>query len=194
MKKLTDKEERFSQAVLTAENLTDAYIAVYNCGRMKRATISRKAVEVNQKPHVAARVAELKAARCERTSIDADYVLKRLVEIDQMDVVDILEDEGGFKSISKWPKVWRSFLSGMDVSEVFAGSGDDRAIVGMMKKIKWPDKVKNLELMGKHVSVQAFRENINHSGSLEIESLTDEQLDAKIAARAAAFGGETSQA
>lgn len=30
----------------------------------------------------------------------------------------------------------------------------------LLKKIKWPDKVKNLELLGKHVSVQAFKEQM----------------------------------
>lgn len=31
---------------------------------------------------------------------------------------------------------------------------------GLLKKIKWPDKIKNLELLGKHVTVQAFREQV----------------------------------
>ncbi|NGE23598.1 terminase small subunit, partial [Klebsiella pneumoniae] len=32
----------------------------------------------------------------------------------------------------------------------------------LLKKIKWPDKVKNLELLGKHISVQAFREQVKN--------------------------------
>ncbi|MFW8217264.1 terminase small subunit, partial [Klebsiella pneumoniae] len=30
----------------------------------------------------------------------------------------------------------------------------------ILKKIKWPDKVKNLELIGKHVDVNAFKERM----------------------------------
>lgn len=30
----------------------------------------------------------------------------------------------------------------------------------LLKKIKWPDKVKNLELIGKHICVQAFKEQV----------------------------------
>ncbi|MNP67377.1 Terminase small subunit [compost metagenome] len=87
-------------------------------------------------------------------------MLNRLTEIDQMDLLDILEDDMSIKPLSKWPKVWRQSLSGFDIAEMFEGAGKERDLVGLMKKIKWPDKVKNLELLGKHVNVNAFRENV----------------------------------
>lgn len=37
--------------------------------------------------------------RNKRLRVSADYVLLRLVEIDQMDVLDILNDDGGLKPI-----------------------------------------------------------------------------------------------
>ena len=36
---------------------------------------------------------------------------------------------------------------------------------GCFKKIKWPDKVKNLELLGKHIGVGAFTEKVDHTSS-----------------------------
>ena len=177
MKKLTIKEEGACQSLLIEGEKSAAYQANYKCSNMKSATINRKAVELFDKPHIVARVNELKEARSERTSIDADYVLKRLVEIDEMDVLDILEDTGAVKAISKWPKAWRTLISGLDVSEVMVG---DAAI--LLKKIKWPDKVKNLELIGKHVEVQAFKEKLELSGKLEHEDISDEELDKRIAA------------
>lgn len=56
------------------------------------------------KPVIQNRIAELKAKRNKDVGIDADYVLRRLVEIDQMDVLDILNDDGSLKQISLWPK------------------------------------------------------------------------------------------
>ena len=73
-----------------------------------------------------------------------------------MDVLDILLANGELKPIAQWPKVWRTTLSGMDVTEM---AGD---AAGLLKKIKWPDKVKNLELLGKHVTVQAFKDNVKN--------------------------------
>jgi phage terminase small subunit len=104
--------------------------------------------------------------RAKRTEIDADHVLRRLAEIDDMDVADILNADGSIKPVKDWPKVWRRSISGMDVSEIFSGAGDDKALAGLLKKIKLPDKLKNLELMGKHVSVGAFKDVVDNRHSL----------------------------
>lgn len=114
------------------------------------------------------RIAELMAERNKRLRVSADYVLLRLVEIDQMDVLDILNDDMSIKPVSQWPKVWRQYLSGFDLADMFEGRGDDKELVGILKKIKWPDKVKNLELIGKHVDVNAFKERVEVSGTLTI--------------------------
>lgn len=174
MKILTAKEEGFCQSFLILQDKSAAYRENYNCANMKPATVNRKAVELSDKAHVNARIAELMAERCERTQIDADYVLKRLVEIDQMDVLDILHSDGSIKSIQDWPAVWRTYISGMDLSELFEGRGDERVMIGVLKKIKWPDKVKNLELIGKHVNVQAFKDRIEHSGSISHEEMLEQ--------------------
>ena len=164
-KKLTPKQEMFCLEYIVDMNATQAAIrAGYSVK-----TASRIASENLYKPDVQARVSELKVARTERVEIDADYVLSRLVEIDQMDVKDIMTDEGSLKKIREWPSAWRRYISGLDLAELFEGSGDERISVGVMKKIKWPDKVKNLEMLGKHTAIQAWRENLdlsNRDGSL----------------------------
>ena len=144
-KKLTDKQEAFCQEYLIDLNATQAAI---------RAGYSEKtAASMGQqnliKLEITKRLHELKAKRSEKTQIDANYVLNRLAEIDSMDVADILESDGSVKPINEWPKVWRQTVSGVDVSS-------DGEVI--LKKVKWPDKVKNLELLGKHVGVQAFQE------------------------------------
>ncbi|NDL10199.1 terminase small subunit, partial [Photorhabdus kayaii] len=110
--------------------------------------------------------------------------LKRLVEIDRMDVLDIIDDDGRLKAVSEWPVVWRTTLSGFDISTTiydYDGSTEET----ILKKIKWPDKVKNLELLGKHVGVQAFRESVKTEltgaggGPIKID-LTDEQLEERL--------------
>jgi hypothetical protein len=45
-----------------------------------------------------------------------------------------------------------------------------------------------LDLIGKHVDVQAFREQINHSGLIEYKNLSDEEITARIAAHEVARG------
>lgn len=156
-RKLAKKQQIFADTLLADPELnqTNAYLFAYPSAKQKTAEVN--ATRLMKLPHVCAYIMKAMNERSQRTKIDSDYVLQRLVEIDQMDVADILEEDGSTKPISKWPAVWRQYLSGIDIADMYEGEGP---AVGVLKKIKWPDKVKNLELLGKHVDVQAFKERI----------------------------------
>lgn len=149
---LNDKQEMFCREYLVDLNATQAAIRAGYSDKTARSQANRMLTNVD----IEKRIQELMSSRSEQLKVDAKYVLRRLVEIDQMDVADILLSNGEIKPIKDWPKVWRITLSGIDVTEM---AGD---AAGLLKKIKWPDKVKNLELLGKHISVQAFKEQVDH--------------------------------
>jgi phage terminase small subunit len=158
------QQELFAQLVAKGNNPSDAYREAYPKSQSwKNEAVWSQASRLTNNSKVSARLDDLKQAASTRAEIDASYVLKRLAEIDQMDVIDILEDDGRIKPIRQWPKVWRQYLSGMDVSEIMQNNGDDNAVATVLKKIKWPDKLRNLELLGKHLNVGAFVERIDHS-------------------------------
>lgn len=160
MANLTPKQQRFVEEYLIDLNATQAAI---RSGYSEK-TAQEIGSENLSKPMVAKAISDAQLKREERTQIDADYVLKRLVEIDQMDVLDIMDDHGNVKPIKDWPKVWRQFVSNIETISM-----EDEA--GWLKKIKWPDKVKNLELLGKHVSVGAFKDKIEHDVSDPLKEL-----------------------
>lgn len=145
------------------ENQTQAAI---NAGFSPN-TAAVKASVMMRDERIQKRIAELMEERNKRLRVSADYVLLRLVEIDQMDVLDILNDDGTLKPIREWPKIWRTTLSGFDLSSTIMNM-DETSIETILKKIKWPDKVKNLELIGKHVDVNAFKERLEVSGTVTI--------------------------
>ncbi|HDQ4327482.1 TPA: terminase small subunit [Pseudomonas aeruginosa] len=148
---LTKKQRLFVDEYLIDLNATQAAIrAGYS---------TRRATEIGyqllQRPEVAQAIQAAMAERSKRTEVEADYVIRRLREIDEMDVLDILEDDGSFRSIRDWPKAWRQFLSGIEIAELFEGRGDDRRIAGVLRKVKWPDKLRNLELLSRHVGTES---------------------------------------
>lgn len=155
-KPLTAMQEAYAQEYTKCpENQTQAAI---NAGFSPN-TAAVKASAMMRDERIQKRIAELMEERNKRLRVSADYVLLRLVEIDQMDVLDILSDDGTLKPIREWPKIWRTTLSGFDLSSTIMNM-DETSIETILKKIKWPDKVKNLELIGKHVDVNAFRERL----------------------------------
>lgn len=165
-KPLTVMQEAYAQEyVKCPENQTQAAI---NAGFSPKSA-HVKASAMMRDERIQKRIAELMEERNKRLRVSADYVLLRLVEIDQMDVIDILDDEGGLKPISQWPKVWRTSISAVDINRIrMAMKDDEEDIESTLQKIKWPDKVKNLELIGKHVDVNAFKERLEVSGTVTI--------------------------
>ncbi|HBO2796430.1 TPA: terminase small subunit [Pseudomonas aeruginosa] len=148
---LTKKQRLFVDEYLIDLNATQAAIrAGYS---------ARRATEIGyqllQRSEVAQAIQAAMAERSKRTEVEADYVIRRLREIDEMDVLDILEDDGSFRSIRDWPRAWRQFLSGIEIAELFEGRGDDRRIAGVLRKVKWPDKLRNLELLSRHVGTES---------------------------------------
>lgn len=157
------KEAYCQEYIKCPENQTQAAI---NAGYSPN-TAAKFASQNMRDERVKKRIAELMEERNKRMRVSADYVLMRLVEIDQMDVLDILNDDGSLKPIREWPKIWRTTLSGFDLSSTIMNMNED-SIETILKKIKWPDKVKNLELIGKHVDVNAFKERLEVSGTVTI--------------------------
>ncbi len=163
-KPLTVIQEAYCQEYIKSpENQTQAAV---NAGYSPK-TAAKFASQNMRDERIQKRIAELMTERNKRLKVSADYVLNRLVEIDQMDVIDILNDDGGMKPISQWPKIWRTTLSGLDISTTITNF-DETTLENMLKKIKWPDKVKNLELIGKHVDVNAFKDRVEVSGTVTI--------------------------
>lgn len=163
-KPLTAMQEAYCQSYIkTPENQTQAAI---DAG-FSQNTAHVKASVMMRDERIQKRIAELMEERNKRNRVSADYVLLRLVEIDQMDVLDILNDDGSLKPIREWPKIWRTTLSGFDMSSTIMNMNED-SIETILKKIKWPDKVKNLELIGKHVDVNAFKERLEVYGTVTI--------------------------
>lgn len=166
--RLNDRQRRFVEEYLKDLNATQAAIRAGYSARSAKQT----ADAMLSKPHIAAAVAQAMQERSQRTEVDVDYVLKRMVEIDQMDVLDILNDDMSLKPVSDWPRVWRQYLSGFDLAEMFEGRGEDRDMVGILKKIKWPDKVRNLELLGRHLGMFPTKVEMTGKGGGPIQQVT----------------------
>lgn len=100
---LTDKQQMFCREYLIDLNATQAAIRAGYSARTANEQGARLLANVS----VQLRISELKTQRNDRINIDADYVLKRLMEIDQMDVLDIMADDMSIKPVSQWPASWR---------------------------------------------------------------------------------------
>lgn len=150
---LTPKQERFVQEYLVDLNATQAAIrAGYS-----EANASRIASELLDKTHVRELIDEARAERSEKTKIDAHWVLERLAAEAVADVGDLYDENGKFLPVKDWPLIWRQGLVAGVKTHV---SEDGVAIID----VKLSDRVRRLELIGKHIGVNAFQDVVQHKG------------------------------
>lgn len=177
-RKLDAREKRFVDEYLISLDPKEAALAA---GYSKSVASSKAYQWVSNgkiKAHVFAAIREAQEERSERTKIDADWVLTRLASEATADLADIYDDGGALKPVHDWPLIWRQGLvAGIEAVEEFETVDGERKSVGMVRKVKLSDRIKRIELIGKHVDVQAFRDQVHNSGAV---SLTVTQEDAEL--------------
>lgn len=140
---LTDKQEMFCREYLVDLNATQAAIrAGYS-----HKTACEQGARLLANVKVQQRIAELKAERNERVKIDADYVLRQAVKLHERCMQEIK------------PKMFK----GMPDIEI-----EDDGELNLKFEFNANGAAKALDLIGKHVDIQAFRENVNNTGEMSI--------------------------
>lgn len=183
---LTPKQQRFVEEYLVDLNATAAYKRAGYSGKGNVAEAAASQLLSNVK--VASAVHIMKSQRALRTEVTADWVLKTLAEEKKADLADLFEEDGSLKPVKQWPMVWRQGLVvGVESLEEFSGAGADRMQIGVIKKLKLSDRIKHLELIGRHVDVQAWRDQKAVTGpngepltmiNIDLSSASPEQLRA----------------
>ena len=86
----------------------------------------------------------------EIAQVDKALLLRKLYAFMESDIIDIYYDNGAFKPLREWPKVMRQMLVSFDLCP----------ITHQPTKVKFLDRMRIIENIGKHVDVAAFQENI----------------------------------
>lgn len=158
---MTEKQKRFCEEYLIDLNATQAAIrAGYST-----ASAQQIATENLSKPVIRARIDEALAERSRRTGVTADRVVRELAKVAFVNADNLIdtqtasiredasaEDRACIASV----KVKTSVGGDMDITE---------------REIKLCDKLKALELLGKHLGM--FTEKVNVSGNGIVQIVDD---------------------
>lgn len=105
----------------------------------------------------------------EECGVNAKWLLKRLVDEANADLADLYHEGGGMKPVHEWPEIWRKGLvAGLEVKQEFVYEDGERVPDGFILKAKMSDRIKRLELIGKHVDIQAFLDKVEVKGEIEL--------------------------
>ncbi|PRD42068.1 terminase small subunit [Phyllobacterium phragmitis] len=171
MGNLTARRRLFAHEYLIDLNGTKA--AIRAGFSEKRASV--EAAELLKDPQVAALIEQLKAERIKRVEADSDMVLRDLLEYRDADIRQIYNENDTLKPIHEWPAFFtRLGVVSIKTREEFQTVDDERELVGYVKEVKWENKTRIIELIGKHITVNAFRDKVEHDVSDPLKKLYDE--------------------
>ncbi len=155
---LTPKQAAFCAEYLIDLNATQAAI---RAGYSKKTARSVGAENLT-KPDIQTEVSRLMAERSKRVEVSADTVLAELLKLAMADIGQAFKEDGSLKAIHEMPEEIRRAIAGVDVFEEFEGRGEDREQIGWTKKIRFWDKTKALEMLGRHLRL--FTDKFEHTG------------------------------
>lgn len=151
---MTKKQKRFIEEYLIDLNATQAAI------RAGYSPDTAKSIgsENLTKPDIKAQIARAMAERSRRTGVNADRVVMELAKIAFVNANDVIDAETATLKPDALPEDTAAIQS-VKVKTF----GED----GLEREIKMADKLKALELLGKHLGM--FRDKLEVSGTLETE-------------------------
>ncbi len=151
---MTKKQKRFIEEYLVDLNATQAAI------RSGYSPDTAKSIgsENLTKPDIQARIAKAMAERSRRTGVNADRVVMELAKIAFVNASDVIDADTATLKPDATPEDTAAIQS-VKVKTF----GED----GLEREIKMADKLKALELLGKHLGM--FKDKVELSGSLETE-------------------------
>ena len=151
---MTKKQKRFIEEYLIDLNATQAAI------RAGYSPDTAKSIgsENLTKPDIKAQIAKAMAERSRRTGVNADRVVMELAKIAFVNANDVIDPKTATIKEGALPEDTAAIQS-VKVKTF----GED----GLEREIKMADKLKALELLGKHLGM--FRDKLEVSGTLETE-------------------------
>lgn len=174
---LTQKQKLFVKEYLVDLNATRAAI---------RAGYSEKTAEAIgyenlRKPQIDVAIQAAMTKRSQRVEITQDRVLLEYARLAFFDPRRLFDADGSPKPITELDDDTAAALVGLDMQEVYEGTGDSRVFEGYIKKYKLANKLGALDSLGKHLGLldgKGGQDGRQENNLLEaIQTSTEEDVD-----------------
>ena len=161
---MNDKHKAFASEYVIDYNATQAAIRAGYSEKTAYSQGNRLLKNVD----VQALIKELEAKASKRTEVSKDMVIKELARIAFVDPRNLFDEEGRPKDIRFLDSDTAAALSSVDIYEEFDYNGDEKELMGYTKKYKWADKLRALEMLGKHLGM--FTDKVHVEGTVDTGS------------------------
>ena len=142
MPELTDKQEKFAQAVAAGKTYADAYREAYPVSeKWKDESIWCESSKLMADPKVIQRVKQIQEQRSKANEVTIEEVIKELSEWLRFDPIEFFDEENCMKNIHDLSPVARKQIADIKIQELWGkGMDGERVKIGEVKNIKFLDK------------------------------------------------------
>lgn len=162
---LTKKQQRFVEEYLIDLNATQAAI---RAGYKESEYTDTNASKLLENTSIRAHIDKAMAERSKRTGVNADRVVMELAKIAFVNAADVIDTENATLKEDATPEDTAAIQS-VKVKTIPTKDGE-----GVEREIKMADKIKALELLGKHMGM--FKDRLELSGGLDNEKSKLDEL------------------
>lgn len=158
---MNKKQSAFASEYVIDYNATQAAI---------RAGYSQKTAysmghELLKKIEIQEAIKDLEAAAAARAAISKDKVIRELARVAFFDPRKLYRDDGKPVGLDSLDADTAAALASIDMLEEYDYDDGQRVLVGYTKKYKVADKLRALELLGKHLGM--FTDKVHVEGSVD---------------------------
>ena len=142
MSELTDKQEKFAQAVAAGKTYADAYREAYPVSeKWKDESIWCESSKLMADPKVLQRVKQIQEQQAKANEVTLEEVIKELSEWLRFDPIEFFDEENCMKNIHDLSPVARKQIADIKIQELWGkGMDGERVKIGEVKNIKFLDK------------------------------------------------------
>jgi phage terminase small subunit len=158
---MTRKQERFVEEYLVDLCATQAAIRAGYSPASANEQASRMLANVNIRARIDTAMAELS----KRTGVNQERVIRELAKVAFVDATDVVDFESAKLLPSATPEDTAAIAS-VKVKTIPTADG-----MGVEREIRMADKLKALELLGKHFGM--FTDNVRLSGDVGVQIIDD---------------------
>lgn len=158
---MNDKQMAFVKEYVVDYNATQAAI---RAGYSEKSAYSQ-AHDLLKKPEIKAKISELEDEAARRTEISKDMVLRELARVAFVDPRKLFDENGRPKDLESLDDDTAAALASVDILEEYDFDDGNRVLIGHTKKYKWADKLRALEMLGKHLGM--FTDKVHVEGKID---------------------------
>lgn len=141
MHKVTSQQEIFCQNVAAGKSQAESYRTAYpKSKKWKDEAVWVESSKMMNQPNVSLRIDELRERHLKRNEVTLDEVLKEMAKWLRFNLKTIIKPDGTMKGFDEMTEDEAACISEFQIEEIWTGRGEEREMIGYLKKVKLIDK------------------------------------------------------